>query len=131
MLAAPLIAGNDVRNMSAEVRGILTNRQVIALDQDPLGKQATRFRMDAKSEVWLKDLSGGQWAVCLLNTSASSARLKLAWRDLPFVETQSYQVHDIWADRNLGDPNTAFDGIVPSHDVALLRLTPLHSGSGQ
>jgi alpha-galactosidase len=124
MLAAPLIAGNDVRNMSAEVRGILTNHQVIAVDQDSLGKQATRFRMDVNSEVWVKELSDGQWAVCLLNTSASSARLKLAWGDLPFVGTRSYQVHDVWGNRELENTKTDFEGDVGSHDVMLLRLTP-------
>jgi alpha-galactosidase len=126
MLAAPLIAGNDVRNMSAEVHGFLTNRDVIALDQDKLGKQATRLRADADSQLWIKQLSGGQWAVCLLNTSANGAHLKLAWRDLPFVGTRIYQVRDVWAAKDLGDTKTDFDGLVSSHDVALFRLAPLN-----
>jgi alpha-galactosidase len=126
MLAAPLIAGNDVRNMSPAVHGILTNRDVIALDQDPLGKQGTRLRADADSELWIKELSGGQFAVCLLNTSANKTSMKVVWRDLPFVGAQQFTVRDVWSGKDLGDTKTDFKASVSSHDVALFRLAPLN-----
>jgi alpha-galactosidase len=72
MLAAPLIAGNDVVHMTPEIRDILTNRDVIAIDQDPLGREATRAYTDGEVEVWTRHLSGGAFAIAVLN--AGSAR---------------------------------------------------------
>jgi alpha-galactosidase len=126
MLAAPLIAGNDVRNMSGDIREILTNRDSIALDQDPLGKQATRVRSDENGQVWAKELSGGQWAICLFNTTAAPVMMKLDWNDLPFLGTSKYQVRNLWTRRDAGTTGTIFLADVASHDVALLRLEPLH-----
>lgn len=124
VLAAPLIAGNDVRNMTKETQDILTNREVIALDQDPLGKEGTRFRADAGEEIWIKELSGGQWAVCVLNPTTASEHIKLDWKDLTFLAGRKYLVRDLWAGQDLGDTNTSFSGEIASHDVALFRLTP-------
>lgn len=124
ILAAPLIAGNDVRNMTRETQDTLTNREVIALDQDPLGKEGTRFRADAGEEIWIKELSGGQWAVCLLNPTAASEQIKLKWKDLTFVVGRKYLVRDLWAGKDLGDTGTNFSGDIASHDVALFWLTP-------
>ena len=96
ILAAPLIAGNDVRNMTKETQDILTNHEVIAIDQDPLGKEGTRFRADADEEIWIKELSNGQWAVCLLNPTAASKQTKLNWKDLTFLNGRKYLVRDLW-----------------------------------
>jgi alpha-galactosidase len=124
ILAAPLIAGNDVRNMTKETQDILTNHEVIAIDQDPLGKEGTRFRADADEEIWIKELSNGQWAVCLLNPTAASKQTKLNWKDLTFLNGRKYLVRDLWAQKDLGDTSTDFSGEIASHDVALFRLTP-------
>lgn len=67
MLAAPLMAGNDVRNMSDEIRDILTNKEVIAVDQDSLGKQGYRFMEHPGKQIWIKELSAGKWAACFFN----------------------------------------------------------------
>jgi alpha-galactosidase len=72
MLAAPLIAGNDVVHMKPEIRDILINRDVIAIDQDRLGREATRAYADGEVEVWTRHLSGGAFAIAVLN--AGSAR---------------------------------------------------------
>jgi alpha-galactosidase len=69
MLAAPLMAGNDLRNMPAEIREILTNQEVIALDQDPLGHQAVKHRDYGDWQVWSKELSGHSTAYAVLNRS--------------------------------------------------------------
>ena len=124
IVAAPLIAGNDVRNMTKETHDIITNHEVIALDQDPLGKEGTRFSADANGEVWYKQLSDGDWAVCLLNPAAASVNLKLNWKDLTFLNGQKYQVRDIWTAKDLGDTDIDFAGNIVSHDVVLFRLTP-------
>jgi alpha-galactosidase len=70
MLAAPLLAGNDLPNMKPEIKAILTNRDVIAIDQDPLGKQGTRAYSDGEVEVWTRHLSGGALAIAVLNAGS-------------------------------------------------------------
>src|SRR4029077_13161861 len=67
MLAAPLLAGNDLPNMKPEVRDILTNRDVIAIDQDPLGKEARHIYSKGEMEVWARDLKGGAKAIAIIN----------------------------------------------------------------
>jgi alpha-galactosidase len=121
MLAAPLIAGNDVTHMSDPVRELLTNREVIALDQDPLGKQGTRVHQSEGKEIWAKELSGGEWAVCLFNTGKEQAKLELKWRDLDFLKGQ-YQVRDLLGKKEAGDTASDFSGELESHDVVMFRL---------
>ena len=65
MMAAPLILGNDIRAMSDETAAIVTDRDVIAIDQDPLGVQGLRYATDNGLEIWFKPLAGGEWAFCL------------------------------------------------------------------
>jgi alpha-galactosidase len=125
MLAAPLIAGNDIRNMTPEIHAILTNAEAIALDQDPLGRQATRLRATPTEEIWIKQLSRERWGVCILNPSPQSTPLTLKWSDLPFLGTAKYRVRDLWQHRDLGETTTNFDREIASHDVALLRLDPM------
>src|SRR5208282_4426543 len=101
--------------------------EAIALDQDPLGKQATRVLADADREVWVKELSQGQWGVCLLNPSEKSAQLQLKWSDLPFTNGTNYRVRDLWMHRDLGDTTASFAREIAPHDVALFRLEPIPS----
>ena len=70
MLAAPLLAGNDLPNMKPEIKAILTNRDVIAIDQDPLGKQGARIYSDGEVEVWTRHLSGGALAIAVVNAGS-------------------------------------------------------------
>ncbi len=74
MLAAPLMMGNDLRIMTDDILKILTDKDVIALDQDPLGKQGYRVIDEEGKEVWVKELSDGNWAVCMLNDSPKRYR---------------------------------------------------------
>jgi len=122
MLAAPLIAGNDVRTMAPETRAILTNRDVIAIDQDPAGHQGFRYRADAGKEIWAKQLSNGEWAVCVLNTGSAPARLAVDWRDLSFLGEAYYHVTDVWAGKPAGRNEDPWAGTVDPHGVALFRL---------
>jgi alpha-galactosidase len=124
MLAAPLIAGNDVRQMTPAIQAILTNKDVIAIDQDPAGHQGFRFRVDKDKEIWAKELSNKEWAVCVLNTGDAPAQLTLDMHDLTFLTEQYYDVTDVWTAKPAGtalDPHTA---TVDSHDVMLFRLKP-------
>src|SRR4030095_12855778 len=89
MLAAPLLAGNDLRSMSPEILAILTNRGVIGVDQDKLGKQGQRVWQSAVStatstnqEIWTRPLSGGAFAVAFFNRAAEPSTISIKWADL-------------------------------------------------
>jgi alpha-galactosidase len=124
ILAAPLMAGNDIRNMSDEVRDILTNKEVIAIDQDPLGKQGYRFMEQPGKEIWVKELSNGSWAVCFFNSSDNPMPVRLNWSHFWFLKG-TYKVRDLWKKKDLGTTNKNFDFEVGSHDVALFKLSPV------
>jgi alpha-galactosidase len=124
IIAAPLIAGNDVRHMSKEVRDILTDKDVIAIDQDPLGKQGWRFRAETGREIWVRELSGGDWAICVLNAGLTAADLTTDWSAMSILQGE-YAVRDVWAKKELGTTQTARTDRVESHDAMLFRLTPL------
>ena len=83
MLAAPLLAGNDLRKMSEETRQILTNAEVVAVDQDELGVQGFRSLARGDLEIWYKPLVDGDWAVCILNRGNVPAAVELAWSEEP------------------------------------------------
>ena len=132
MLAAPLIAGNDLRSMSQETREILTNREVIAVNQDKLGVQGFQYSAKDKVEVWFKPLDGGDWAMVILNRDASARKVSFDWtaekvsdslskRDARFDATP-YKLRDLWAGRDLGTTRSALSADVPPHDVLMLRL---------
>jgi alpha-galactosidase len=124
MLAAPLIAGNDVRAMTPEVQAILTNKDVIALDQDPLGHEGFRYRVDKDKEIWAKELANKEWAVCVLNTGDKAATLDLDMKDLSFLTEQYYDVTDVWTGKAAGKQIDPHKALVDSHDVMLFRLKP-------
>ena len=124
MLAAPLMAGNDVRNMPGEIHDILTNREVIAIDQDSLGKQGFRFMDHPGKQIWAKELSNGEWAVCFFNSSTDPVKVRVNWSYLSFLKG-TYSIRDIWHRQDLESTTNTFVADIPPHDVVLLRLTPI------
>jgi alpha-galactosidase len=120
LLAAPLLAGNDIRSMSPETVSILTNREAIAIDQDSLGKQGYRVAQDGATEVWAKALAGNQWAVGLFNRGPEAVRVTVHWKDLGL--TGKHAVRDLWAHKDRGSQKDQFWYEVPSHGVVLLRV---------
>jgi alpha-galactosidase len=120
LLAAPLLAGNDLRSMSPETLAILTNREAIAIDQDTAGKQGYRVAQDGATEVWAKPLAGGEWAVGLFNRGPETAKVTVHWKD--FGLTGKHRVRDLWAHRERGSQKDQFWYEVPSHGVVLLRV---------
>jgi hypothetical protein len=81
MLAAPLIAGNDVRNMSPSIIDILTNREVIAIDQDKAGQQGKPIWQSGQREIWTRELAGGDTAVAVFNRAPADAKVTFRWAD--------------------------------------------------
>jgi alpha-galactosidase len=122
ILAAPLMAGNDVRKMSDEVRDILTNKEVIAIDQDPLGKQGYQFMTHPGKEIWVKELSNGNWAVCFFNSGDNPLKIRLKWEHLWFLKG-TYKVRDLWQKKDLGTTQKGFTGDIAPHDVLLFKLS--------
>ncbi len=124
LLAAPLIAGNDLRTMTPEIHDILTNREVIAVNQDPLGRQGSRVWKQGDLEVWSKQMADGSRAVVLFNRSAAPADIAVNWETIGYPANVSANVRDLWQHKDLGKFTTQFHSTVDSHGVVLLRVTP-------
>jgi hypothetical protein len=119
---APLLAGNNLDTMSAETKAILTNSEVIAIDQDVLGKQGVRVADDAGRQVYSKVLSGtGRRAVLLLNRTASAATITVRFADIGLGATA--QVRNVWSAMDLGSKMTSYGVSVPPNDSVLLTVT--------
>jgi alpha-galactosidase len=123
LLAAPLLAGNDLRNMSSATRAILTNKEVIAVDQDPLGKEATRVAKEGDLEVWARPLADGSYAVGLFNRGPSPATVTARWADVGFQGKA--RVRDLWAHADRGEFEGQFSAEVPSHGTVMIKAQPV------
>jgi alpha-galactosidase len=124
ILAAPLMAGNDVRAMSPEIRAVLTDRAALAVNQDKLGKQGWRFRASPSQEIWVRELDGGDWAVALLNSGDAAAEVEIDWHHgWWFLGSEMCTVRDIWNKRDAGNTTGKFTAHLDSHDAAFLRLS--------
>lgn len=134
MIAAPLIAGNDIRDMSDETRIVLTRKEVIAIDQDSLGVQGFRYSVKDSVETWLKPLKNGEWAICFLNRNASAKEVTFNWRNEVITDSLSktvlnakgtnYSIADLWNGGKTTSTKKPFNRLIASRDVVLLRLTP-------
>jgi alpha-galactosidase len=124
LLNAPLMAGNDLRTMAPEIRDILTNRDVIAVNQDPLGIQGRKVRDDGDYEVWAKPLADGSRAVILLNRSAAEAKISLVWTEIGYPNKTQAEVRDLWKKANLGKYTGGFSAAVPSHGAVMVIVKP-------
>jgi alpha-galactosidase len=121
LLAAPLLAGNDLSQMPPETLAILTNREVIAIDQDPLGKQGDRVSEVGPLEIWAKPLKGGGEAVGLFNRNESTLPITVKLSDVGFAG--GAKARDIWQAKDLGKIQGSYTANVPGHGVVLLRLS--------
>jgi alpha-galactosidase len=124
ILAAPLMAGNDVRNMSPEIAGILMNKELIAVDQDPLGLQGRRVKRSGDLDVWAKQLADGSRAVALLNRGTAESQMSVSWSDIGYPDELSASVRDLWAKKDLGKLEGGFSAKVPSHGVVVIKVKP-------
>ena len=133
MVAAPLIAGNDLRAMGPETRAVLTNRDVIAVNQDSLGVQGFRYAVRDSVEFWFKPLTQGAWAMTVLNRSSAPRRVEFDWareavvdsiarRETAFGATR-YGLRNLWTGKAEGTTGRPLSGTVPSRDVLMVRLT--------
>jgi alpha-galactosidase len=133
MLASPLIAGNDLRTMNENTRKILTNKDIIAINQDKLGVQALKFIDEGDIEVWVKALANNEWAFMFLNRADSTKRYDYKWaeheikddvskHELDFKKSK-FNWRDLW-DNTKGSTAKNVALSIPAHSVVVLRLTP-------
>lgn len=120
MLAAPLMAGNDLRDMSKSTIEILTNKEVIAIDQDILGKQGYKIKDFGNLEIWLKPLKSEDIAICFLNRNIKAKNINIDWQNLGIKG--NYILRDLWKKKNIGNTNKNFIAKIDCHGVILLKL---------
>ena len=123
ILAAPLLAGNDLQHASADILAILTNRDVIAVDQDKAGKQGTRVSKSGDQEVWAKELAGNSKAVGLFNRAADPAKMTVKWSELRFAQAPQH-ARDLWKHEEVQLEGAEYTATVPGHGVVMLRVSP-------
>jgi len=133
MLAAPLIAGNDLHTMSEETRQILTNKEAIAINQDELGIQSLIYSNQDSLEIFAKPLSGGDWAVCFLNRSKDPKDINFKWKEQTVIDPlnnlsldfsrNTFKIRDVWEAKNAGTSAATYKTKLAGHSVKLLRLS--------
>jgi alpha-galactosidase len=121
LLAAPLLAGNDLTKMSANDKSILMNKDAIAIDQDELGRQGDRLYESGDLDVWTKPLSGGRVAVGLFNRSWSTRDVSVDLGEIGFKSGGS--VRDVWKQENLGRRSGVFTSRIQKHGVTLIVVS--------
>jgi alpha-galactosidase len=120
LMAAPLMAGNDLARMSEETKSILLNREVIAVDQDALGRAGDRVWQEGPLEVWAKPLSGGDVAVGLVNQTTSPTHVTMSLADVGI--NGEAQARDLWEHKDMGMVRGSYTAEVPGHGIVMLRL---------
>lgn len=130
MLAAPLMAGNDLTKMDKDTHEILTNKEVIAVDQDPMGEQGRRFMDMGEKEIWAKSLSNGELAVCFLNRTDFPWKLDYNWRAQTIyfanevnIHANEYVIRDLWKHKDIGTTAQNTKTTIPAHGVLMVRLS--------
>ena len=124
IMAAPLIAGNDLSAMTQETKAILLNKEVIAIDQDPLGVQASRVAKDGDYEVWVRPIKGGGRAVVLLTRSTGPHAITATWEQLRYPANLKAAIRDLWRHGDLPSAQGSFTASVPGHGVVMVTVTP-------
>jgi alpha-galactosidase len=120
LLSAPLLIGCDMTQFDPFTLNLLENDEVLAVDQDPLGKEATTVAKNGDTRVYAKDLANGSKAVGLFNLGETEAQVQVNWSDLSL--NGKLHVRDLWRQKNLGKFRNSFSATVPRHGVVLIRV---------
>jgi alpha-galactosidase len=124
MMAAPLMASNDLRRMTPYTIQVLTNREAIGINQDPLGMQGHNLRKEGEGQIWAgKRLFDGSQAVLVFNPGTAPAEVHVKWQDIGSTETANLYVRDLWTHRTTGPQQGGITVAVPPNDVAFLRIS--------
>jgi len=123
ILAAPLLAGNDLRDMKPVILEVLTNREVIGVNQDKAGKQGQRVSKSGDQEVWTRPLADGGIAIGMFNRGSAPAQISVKWAEIGLKGTPK-KARDLWMHNDVKMDGTEYTAIVPAHGVTMLRVTP-------
>ncbi|MDX6191595.1 glycoside hydrolase family 27 protein [Flavobacterium sp. Fl-318] len=132
IMASPLIAGNDVRKMTKETIEILTNKEILAVNQDPLGIQGFRYLDKDGLQVWFKPLKNGDWAVCFVNRNTLAKTISFDWSKEKIVDeiyahsldkNSTYNLLDLWSKKNAGTTAKELKATIEPHGVLMYRLS--------
>lgn len=121
ILAAPLLAGNDLRSMSPAILNILTNREVLAVNQDKDGKQGSRVWKSGDQEMWSRPLANGATALAIFNRAAEPARITVRWGEIGL--SGKGHLRDLWLHQDVAWPGPEYTVTVPGHGVIMWRLS--------
>jgi len=134
MLSSPLFTGNDYRKMSKETLAILTNKELLAVNQDKLGVQGFKYAILDGVEVWVKPLSDGAWAVSFVNRTETSKKINFDWKKNNIIDADFgygadfsrtiFKIKDLWKNKEVGNTKKTFTSEIASHDVITLKLIP-------
>jgi alpha-galactosidase len=122
MMAAPLMAGNDIAHMDEATRSILLNKEVIAVDQDKVGVQGRRVWKDGNREVWVKPLAGGDRALLLFNRGDAPASIRATADQLGWPADVRAKIRDLWGHKDVGRWAGSIEATVEPHGVAMFRI---------
>ncbi|MEU8518815.1 alpha-galactosidase [Streptomyces sp. NPDC048577] len=122
-MAAPLMAGNKLADLTPEIRDILTNHEVIAVDQDGLGKAARIVTQSDTQLLTVRELEGGDWSVTLTNTSAGLVTVTTSVAELGIAGASTYTVRELWSGTTTAT-NGTLSATLASHATAMYRITP-------
>jgi alpha-galactosidase len=123
IVAAPFIFSGDITRLDEFTLSLLTNDEIIDVDQDPLGKPGYRVAKDGDKEVWMRSLEDGSLAVGLFNRGESEAKVTVLWSDLKITGKQ--RVRDLWRQKEIGKFEKKYTAEVPRHGVIMIRIWPL------
>ena len=126
LLAAPLLIGCDLSEIDEFTLALLTNPEVLEINQDPLGRQAARVAAVDRLEVWVRPLLDGALAVGLFNRGRIAETVTVTWEDLKLAGPQ--HVRDLWKRRDVGTFETAYSATVPRHGAVMLKISSADAG---
>jgi alpha-galactosidase len=123
--AAPLLIGCDIRNMDEETKGILLNKELIAINQDVLGKQGHIVKKENNTDIWVKPLADNAYAFGLYNRSDTEKEITVSFRDLGLDGETKVTVRDVWEHRDKGIHDRQLSHKVPSHGIGVFIIKPV------
>jgi alpha-galactosidase len=121
LLASPLLIGCPIEQMDAFTLSLLTNDEVLAVDQDELGREAAQFSVEGDRQIWVKELADGSRAIGLFNLGENPQEVSVTWSRLGLSGAQ--RVRDLWRQQDAGVRGESFAAMVPRHGVVLLRVS--------
>ena len=123
MFAAPLMLGCDIRNMSDATKNIILNKEIIAINQDALGKQAFRVMRKDGVEAWKKPLAGGKFAIAFLNRNSGDETVTAGLEQLELDPKMTYEAYDVWKHEKVNQPSGSLTAKMKSHETQVFVLS--------